>query len=294
MTRNVKSPDRPGFVRSTRHLRRVIVWAMTSACLIALSAPYRPTVANDADRSSDGAREEAETRKVPRHTEVWIGADVGRNHWLVYSGTTLAPFGDIHSNGLRLRFTGGYGGYRYDSFQRSTRQTTEFAADVTFADALVGYLWRLDPLILKLFAGASYAEHRIAPHDALNQVQGPDVGAKVVAEAWFNIGESAFASLDLAFSTAHESRSARGRLGYRLTPSFTFGPEVGVNLDRQGDYKINEEDKDFRTEQLDYARIGVFARQEWYGGELSASAGFLGDFREEKSPYATVNWISQF
>ncbi len=63
-----------------------------------------------------------------------------------------------------------------------TLETTRFGANVTTGDALIGYLWRIDPLILKLFMGASFSDHQIRPIDENNQVQGPEFGAKVVAE----------------------------------------------------------------------------------------------------------------
>lgn len=230
----------------------------------------------------------------PRHYEVWAGADVADDVWLLYSGTTLAPFGDMHKDGLRLRFVGGYGQYQYQSFDNATLEARSFSADVTFADALVGYLWRLDPLILKLFVGASFSDHQIHPGDPNNRVQGPEVGVKGVAEFWFNIGEKGFASINLAWSQAHNARSARARLGYRVMPEFSIGPELGLNVDRQGDYKINEERLDFRSDPIDYGRVGMFARYEWNGGEIAASAGLLGDFREDQSIYGTINWITQF
>jgi hypothetical protein len=50
---------------------------------------------------------------------------------------------------------------------------------------------------------------------------------------------------------------------------------------------------------LDYARGGAFARYEWDRGELSLSAGVLGDSfsgqgSAEIAPYVTVNWLTQF
>ncbi len=249
--------------------------------------------------SSDTAREEeaAAVEDTDRHSEIWAGADVGRNVWLAYTGTTLAPFGDIHEPGWRLRFVGGYGGYRYESFDYASATTSRHRAEVTFADALVGYLWRLDPLIVKAFIGAGMIDHKIEPLDRLNLAQGPDLGAKGVLELWFNVGEKGFASLDLSLTSAHLTRSARGRAGYRLMPDVSVGVEAGINGDRQADFKMSEEQPSHRTEAWDYVRAGAFARYEWYGGEISASAGLMGDLREARDkagPYATINWIKQF
>ena len=260
--------------------------APTSVLILLLSVIF-PLAAASAEQGDGGKRPD-------RHIEIWSGADAGADFWLAYTGATLAPFGDIHETGWRLRLVGGYGRYRYQSFSPTTGSAQEHSADAAFADVLVGYLWRLDPLILKLFIGGAFSEHQINPIDASNFVQGQDVGLKGVAEVWFNIDENSFASVDLSWSQAHKTRTARARLGYRVTPALSVGPEIGLNLDRQGDFKIEQERTAFRAEPIDYGRIGAFARYEWYGGEVSGSVGFLGDFRSEQSVYGTVNWISQF
>ena len=271
---------------------RTLATLTSAACrLLALFAVLPPASAGEAaDHRPKNAGEEA---KLDRHNEVWAGADAGENYWLAYSGSTLAPFGDIHQDGLRIRFVGGYGHYSY-KIVKETRPTENYDAQVSFGDALIGYLWRLDPLILKLFVGASFADHKIAPYDRNSTINGMDWGVKGVAEFWFNIGTNAFASVDLAWAQAHNTRSARARLGYKPFASFSIGPEAGINIDRQGDYKIYQEDPNYRAKAIDYGRVGLFARYEWYGGELSASAGLIGDFRQRQSAYGTVNWIMQY
>ncbi|MEQ8824724.1 MAG: cellulose biosynthesis protein BcsS [Filomicrobium sp.] len=259
------------------------------ALALATSAQAQDAITTGADTADEASKD----GPTDRHKEMWVGADAGDNYWLVYSGTTLAPFTDIHQNGLRLRIVGGYGQYSYQ-IASEARATQNFDAQVNFADALIGYLWRLDPLILKLFIGGSAIDHQITPFDRNNTVTGLDWGLKGVAEFWFNIGTNGFASVDLAWSQAHNTRSARARLGYKPFPNFSAGPEFGINMDRQGDYKISEEDPNFRAEAIDYGRVGLFARYEWYGGELSGSAGLIGDFRAQRSAYGTLNWIVQF
>ena len=76
------------------------------------------------------------------------------------------------------------------------------------------------------------------------------------------------------------------RAGYRLLPTVSAGLELGINrndLDMGG-------------------RGGAFLRYEWFGGEISASAGMAsGKFRglkpavvEDAAPYATINWVMQY
>jgi len=249
--------------------------------LVALMGSLSPTIAGD---------------RPDRNYEVFAGADVASSvFWLAYTGATLAPFGDIHETGLRLRVSGGYGRYTYHAHSAANGfELTSFHAQTSYAEALVGYLQRLGALTVKGFVGVSGIEHDIRPLDGANRAQGLEVGAKAVAEFWLNIGETGWASLDLSWSQAHNTRSGRTRVGYRILPHVSLGLEGGLNMDRQGSYKISDEATEYRSDALDFARIGAFARYDWSGGEISASGGLLGDFTEERSAYATINWISQF
>jgi len=252
------------------------------------------------DKSSDGwetwfLKPQKTEKRGPRHYEIFAGVDIARTVWLVYSGSTLAPFGDIHSDGLRLRFSGGYGRYQYDSRSAAAPfYDLQFHAATNYQEALVGYLKRMGPLTGKAFIGVAKIDHQIFPHDRWNVVQGPDFGAKGVIELWLNIGSEGWASLDLAWAQAHNTRSARTRIGYRVLPALSVGLEAGINVDAQADFKINEEVLSQRSSAMDYARVGGFVRADWYGGEISASGGLLGDFTDQRSPYVTVNWIKQF
>lgn len=238
--------------------------------------------------------------------EVWAGADVASNVWLAYSGATVAPMGHIHEDGLRLRVTGGYGQYRYPNSHNKTR----FEAVTAFGDVLAGYLMRFDPLTVKVLAGASYVTHDITPIDEETVVIGGDWGAKGVVELWLNIGNSAWSSLDISYTTAHETGAVRTRAGYRITPELSLGLEAGLNIDGQAQCKmrmpgatgcrLSRQDPEIKS-LLDYGRAGLFARYEWTGGEVSLSAGGLGQFftaleedGADVQPYVTVNWITQF
>ena len=231
----------------------------------------------------------------PRHYEVFAGADGAKTVWLLYSGATLAPFGDIHDQGWRLRASGGYGQYTYTS-RKTSRPFNEQShrAATHYQDALVGYLARLDPLIAKAFIGVAQIDHQILPYDGLNVVQGPDFGVKGVIELWLNIGKNGWASLDLSWSQAHNTRTARARIAHRFENGLSVGLESAINVDAQAEFKLTKEAAAHRNTAMDFARVGTFVRADWYGGEISASSGLLGDFTNEKTPYATINWIKQF
>lgn len=255
----------------------------------------------------------ADPSKPSSGREVWAGADVSSNVWLVYSGVTFAPWSGIHDNGVRFRAAGGYGEYSYadriPSIDPSTLRPISFHAETYFADILVGYLQRFGELTAKAFVGASIISHDIAPLDEETVAIGEEVGIKGVLELWLNMGDRGWGSLDLSWSSAHNSRAARGRVGYRFWPKLSLGLEAGINVDAQGECRMDGSGtKGCRTladqtveaaELLDYARGGAFARYEWGTGEVSVSAGVLGDSfghegPAEIAPYVTVNWLTQF
>ncbi len=250
-------------------------------------------------------------RDVWKWREVWSGADASRNEWLVYSGITVAPFGHIHEEGWRLRLAGGYGGYKYLGNRSITEEadTQHFTAQTFFTDILAGYLVKWGPLTAKAFAGVAIIGHNISPVDPENIAIGDEMGAKAALEFWLNVGPDAFASLDLGWSTAHDTRSARSRIGYRMSPRFSVGLEAGINIDAQGDCDLGWSDAadcdgqfqfdTANTTLLDFSRGGGFVRYEWDGGEISASAGVAGGIigsrdSDGADPYVTINYITQW
>ncbi len=84
---------------------------------------------------------------------------------------------------------------------------------------------------------------RFDVNDPDNEVAGDDFGVKGVIELWLNLGPNAWTSLDLAYTTAHETGSARWRAGWRMLPTVSLGPEVR--------YDINAEDE--------AGRVGAFS-----------------------------------
>lgn len=217
-----------------------------------------------------------EEHRPVRWREVSAGADATSHVWLLYSSSTISPFGGIFDNGLRLRFSGGYGGYRYSAPPGASNRS--FKATTAFSDVLVGYAHRLGPLTAKAFVGAAIIGHDIRPLDDRNEVQGNEYGPKAVAELWLNLGSQGWASIDLNWTSAHETSAARLRAGYRLLTNLSAGLELGVNT--------NAESKD--------GRGGGFLRYEWDGAEISVSGGISGDIAQPTNPYATINWVMQY
>lgn len=262
-------------------------WILT---ILALSSP--PAVADE----------------PPPGREVWAGVDASTHVWLVYSGVTLAPFGGLYDDGLRFRAAGGYGGYTYTNKVSGAdpAQGIQFHAQTYYADFLIGYLKRWGDLTAKGFVGASIISHDITPLDSETVAIGDEVGIKGVIELWLNIGERGWGSLDLAWSSAYSTRTARARLGYRVWPKLSVGLESGINVDSQGECQMSAsgcktvyDGAVDQAELLDYVRVGAFARYEWGRSEVSLSTGLLGDTfagegPAEIAPYVTVNWLTRF
>lgn len=231
--------------------------------------------------------------------EVWGGADATKDVWLLYTGVTLAPLSkDIYSDGLRFRVNSGYGQYQYVGREATCDAlavfdcNTKIKVDVTYTDALIGYHMRLGELTAKAFAGASIISHDFGRHQTKKSVQGVDIGATAGLEFWLNLGKDGWTSLDLQYTTAHDTGSARWRAGWRVIPALSIGPEVR-----------------FDTNATQNAgRIGAFARYDWIGGEISVAGGLAqevcrfddvlcendGGDDKEISPYVTINLLSQF
>jgi hypothetical protein len=221
-----------------------------------------------------------------QNAEVGLGAGVSRDAWSVYSSMTVAPFGALTEDGLRLRTTGGYGAFQYSAMRPSGGggQLVKFRGSVSFGDLLVGYHQQLGALTLKLYAGGMATRQVIDPFDPEAEVQGPGIGGKAVIETWWTISEQAWASLDLSYGSLHETYAGRLRLGWRLVPVVSAGLEVSADGNSDGDS----------------GRVGAFLRYEWASGEISVSAGMMTDWAGiEKidtrgGAYATVSWLNRF
>lgn len=221
--------------------------------------------------------------------ETWLGGDASSHVWLLYSGTTLAPMGDLWSNGARLRIVGGYGQYDVRYGKR------DYAVRTTFTDAMVGYQMRFGALTAKAFAGATFITVDAAAHDGTRALSQPALGGKVALELWLDAGERAWMALDTSAATAHDSFSARLRYGWRALPPLSVGPEAILNgndlwVDRTG---VDAKGPIERALHND-VRFGGFARFNWTGGEISISGGIAGDIDRPAVPYGTLNASLQF
>jgi hypothetical protein len=235
------------------------------------------------------AAETGENQAQP-HVELYSGAEAFRRVWSLYSGATLAPFGSVLDDGLRLRVAGGYGAYTY-SGERAfgpTSHLVAFDGKAAFADLLIGYHQQLGSLSVKIYGGVTASQHQITPDDPETIIRGRGLGGKAVLESWWDISDQAWTSLDLAWASLYDSYSARARLGWRFTPAVSAGLEAGAGGNVEGDM----------------VRLGAFLRYEWASGEFVVSGGVANDrlledvgsprAADASVPYATVSWLMRF
>ena len=232
--------------------------------------------------------------------ENWIGVEGFHKVWSLYSGVTAAPFGALRDNGFRIRAAGGVSGYRYTAawFNPATQRSEPLAirGQSSQGDLLAGYHWQQGALTLKVFAGATWIKHQLAPADAAladpinfnTDLNAARWGGKVAAEMWVNFGEQAWASLDLAFASPHLMTSARTRIGWRLASAWSLGPEAALSGYRDYDY-IHE-----RRVLASTAKLGTFVRFDDGRNEVSVAGGWLSPRGSDGSLYLSGQWLSRF
>lgn len=196
-----------------------------------------------------------------------MGAQVFPSVWSLYAGATVAPFGYLDTDGLRVRIVAGYGDYR--------------SGTVSFADLLLGHHKQLGSLTIKVFAGLTLANH--AAESPFSDLDGPGAGAKGVVETWWNLNEHIWLNTDLSYGSLHDSYLVRARLGYRFTPQLSLGLEGGAA----------------GSLETDVLRVGGFLRYEWAKGEVSVSAGAAREgfdllWDDATGAYATVTALTRF
>lgn len=226
--------------------------------------------------------------------EVWGGGDAMRDVWLLYSGLTLAPWSEhVYEPGFRLRSQLGYGEFNYVP---SHTQGKHVRGTVSYADALFGYHWRSGELTAKAFAGIAAIDRKGSNAGPGRRHFGMEYGPKLMLELWYNLGDAQWTSLNMAFTTAHKTASARWRWGLKLTPELSVGPELRFDTN---DFRADDRSSFFDQYS---ARGGAFASYKWPGMELSVAGGIASRFQGAKrddddtsmTPYGTVNVLFQY
>ena len=215
------------------------------------------------------------------HAEIFTGLEASNNAVSGYLGAGYAFGKGLYDPGWRVRAVGSLGRYDYRGtlFDRGSDLATTFDGDASYGAALLGYQFRTQALIIKLFAGVEGEDQRISPRDPNNSVQGSAVGLKLQAESWFDLSPLWFLSADAAYGTAFQEYWSLARVGYRIGPRLALGLEGGA----------------LGNEEYNAGRGGGFMRANLRAIEVTLSGGFTGNYLEdEPSGYVSLGVYRAF
>lgn len=214
---------------------------------------------------------------------MWAGAEAFGQVLSLYTGSTVAPFGNLRQDGIRLRAVTAmsrfkYSGLRFDA-AKGDAVTVQFEGVSRTSDLFIGYQWSIGATTVKAFAGWEIAAHLISPFDPETLVQGRSKGPKGAVEIWTNYGQRAWAALDLSYAKAFGAYSTRLRTGWRASDTISVGPEVSL----------------IGHDENQMVRAGAFLRYDNGVDEISAAAGWtkaLGS--DEGDLYVGAQWLRRF
>jgi len=250
---------------------------------VTIAAPSSPTA---------HAADAGKTDKLPNF-EISGGGEIAGPVWSAYASSTIVlsvlgigvPRG-IREDGWRLRSGAGYWRYSDNPVKwvpgvGDTRVSLKRTG--SFVDLLLGYHKSLGALTVKAYAGIAYTNEGWLQEAVDAGSPGSDLSAKVLVESWLNLSPATFGQLDAGWTSLRNTVTARARLGYRITPSLSLGPEAGYwsAIDAETDAGVAA------------WRYGGFVRFEWTTGEISLSAGSA-DEKYSSHFYATANALLRF
>lgn len=220
----------------------------------------------------------AEAEPQDPRTEIFTGLEATDNATSGYLGFGYAFGKGLYESGWRFRVVGSLGAYEYEGTVFG-EGSTNFDGEATFGAAMLGYQLRANALFLKFFAGIEGEDQDITPRDPNNVVQGSALGARFVAETWYEFSPLWFASADASYGTAFQQYWSRARLGRRLAPRFALGIEGGA----------------LGNEEYNAGRGGAFAKFNLGRLDVTIAGGFSGNYLEdEPSGYVSLGVYRAF
>jgi hypothetical protein len=182
------------------------------------------------------------------------------------------PFShDIDSKGLVARI--GVGGGRYETDGADSHPVDHYDLDL-----MLGYRANVDRAVISLYAGGDFEYHNNDDPDA--DIRGPRLGVKAQVEAYVPLIDTLFVSTFANYSTAFDSFNAGAKLAYRLSDTFSIGPEAAA----------------LGCEGFDQVRAGLAAAfRIGERTELAPSAGAAWKFDEnDYGLYGAINLYTRF
>jgi hypothetical protein len=215
--------------------------------------------------------------------EFFAGVDSTENQVGFYLGGVVRPMtGHSYVSNVRLRAVYAEGYYSYHSSKKidDAYVDVQFDGYSEFYEAMIGYEFRLDKVIIKAYAGLTSETNHIDPRDPQNSLEGSEYGAKFLLEGWYEFSSGHWLSSYGSYSTGSDYYVAHSRYGL---PLLTDIPYIGA-------IDVGVETGVFGNKEFDALRLGAFARQKTSIGEFTFSAGISGDYDQPDALYGTFQY----
>lgn len=202
-------------------------------------------------------------------------SDLWRQGGFLHGGVIWSPAG-LDRDGFALKVMTGGGEYRYQSGALGNAQVT---GRMIAATILPGWRFRRDSLIVTVFVGLDYQDHRLSPNDPSAGLRGSYLGARTAIEAWYEPTPATMIAADASLSTIGPSYSARAAFGWKVLERFYIGPEI----------KGFAVDSNYRQFRAGMHVTGIkFGWSEW-----SAGIGWAIDSDQRNSVYGRLGVIAR-
>lgn len=200
------------------------------------------------------------------------GFDLWHNHGgFLHGGLVWSPDG-LDRTGFALKLLVGSGRYGY------VTGATDVVGNHSLASVMPGWRIKAGKSELTLFAGLDLQDHRLAPDDPLNHMQGTHLGLRIGGEYWSEPSADWMLNAAATLSTIGTSYWTRAALGWRLHEAFWIGPEIqalGNSTYRQ--FRLGAHVTGFKTGAL-----------EW-----SAAIGFMSDSDDRAGSYGRLGVLTR-
>jgi hypothetical protein len=160
------------------------------------------------------------------------GADVSQSSGFVWTGMTAIPFGHIGEDGLRLRFMGGTGQYKYNT---SAVPSGKNKGTITSGELLVGYRTSFGATVINGFIGLDAKNYSLDEPDPGNRETGSHAGVKAAVELYTRTAPDWFVTGYGNISSVFQNYSAKTAINHEFVPGFALGAEGGVLGDKRYD-----------------------------------------------------------
>lgn len=205
-----------------------------------LCAVAMGTAANAADILRKAPPLPAQMLAPAPFMHVFTGFAAAPNSWFWDAGAVYAFNRNIDSPGWLLRVRAGIGEYDYKRLAGNT--IIGFDTPFQVGEAMIGYQWFLPSgARLSAYAGVNVEHHD--SDDVTAKIRGTEAGVKGQLELFVPLAPQWYFFGMATASSVWSSYFALGKVGYRVTPWLSIGPEVAA----------------LGNDRFDAQRLGVFA-----------------------------------